>query len=68
MDPQTSAGVAKLILAWGAPIVLLVVVGVRFFQLRRRRARARRPLTGPPPSDIRRRDSAITDPQTGKSN
>jgi uncharacterized protein len=63
VEPQTSAGMAKLLIASGTPIVLLVVLGIRFLQVRRRRARARRAAAATPSSSVmRRRDRAITDP------
>ncbi|MCK4513742.1 MAG: hypothetical protein KAU31_00715 [Spirochaetaceae bacterium] len=40
MEPQAGATVVTLIFAWGAPLVLLVVVSIRYFQRRRKRSRA----------------------------
>lgn len=42
MEPQSGAGAISLILAWGAPMVLLAVVTIRYFQRRRKRSRAAR--------------------------
>ena len=56
MEPQAGATAVNLILAWGAPLVLLVVVSVRFFQRRRKRSRV-----------VRARERTVTEP-TGKSN
>ena len=63
MDTANTATIVRLLLAWGAPLILLIVVTVRFFQ--RSRSRGSRRATGvgrPGAGAMRRRDRAIVDP------
>ena len=65
MEPQSGATAVTLILAWGAPMVLLLVVSLRFIQRRRKRARAaaaRDQQTTTGGASMRRSDREITDP------
>jgi len=70
MEPQAGATAVNLILAWGAPVVLLLVVSIRYFQRRRKRARVaavrdqHRAAGGDRAAgnNMRRADRAIIDP------
>jgi nitroimidazol reductase NimA-like FMN-containing flavoprotein (pyridoxamine 5'-phosphate oxidase superfamily) len=61
MDPTETSGMIRMLLAWGAPLVLLLVVSIRFLQ-RNRRVRARKRTATPGPTAMRRSDRMITDP------
>ncbi len=65
MESQAGATVVTLIFAWGAPLVLLVVVSIRYVQRRRKRARVatvREASVVAGENKMRRADRAITDP------
>jgi nitroimidazol reductase NimA-like FMN-containing flavoprotein (pyridoxamine 5'-phosphate oxidase superfamily) len=70
MSAEQTAAALRLALAWGAPIVLLLVVAIRFVQRRRRIERRRKgddrktvTGTGVPLQGMRRSDRAIRDPE-----